>query len=76
MHLFGRLCMIARQSLLDRVSGLNRCGHVWNWNLVKMYMHYFRFFNCIFYQVPFVQHSCSSMQYCDSVLPSIVETTD
>ena len=34
------------------------------------------FFNCIFYQLLRVQHSCSSTQSWGSVLPSIVETRD
>ena len=36
----------------------------------------FFFFNCMFYQVLRVQHSCSSTQSWGSVLPSIVETRD
>ena len=34
------------------------------------------FFNCMFYQLLCVQHSCSSTQSWGSVLPSIVETRD
>ncbi len=34
------------------------------------------FFNCMFYQLLRVQHSCSSTQSWSSVLPSIVETRD
>ena len=34
------------------------------------------FFNCMFYQLLRVQHSCSSTQSWGSVLPSIVETRD
>ena len=34
------------------------------------------FFNCMFYQLLRVQHSCSSTQPWGSVLPSIVETID
>ena len=34
----------------------------------------FFFFNCMFYQLLRVQHSCSSTQSWGSVLPSIVET--
>ena len=37
---------------------------------------FFFFFNCIFYQLLHVQHSCSSTQSWGSVLPSIVETRD
>ena len=35
----------------------------------------FFFFNCMFYQLLCVQHSCSSTQSWGSVLPVIVETT-
>ena len=34
------------------------------------------FFNCMFFQLLRVQHSCSSTQSWDSVLPPIVETRD
>ena len=34
------------------------------------------FFNCMFYQLLRVQHSCSSTHSWGSVLPSIVETRD
>ena len=34
------------------------------------------FFNCMFYQLLRVQHSCSSSQSWGSVLPSIVETRE
>ena len=34
------------------------------------------FFNCMFYQLLCVQHSCSSTQSWGSLLPSIVETRD
>ena len=34
------------------------------------------FFNCMFYQLLRVQHSCSSTQSWGSLLPSIVETRD
>ena len=36
----------------------------------------FFFFNCMFYQLLRVQHSCTSTQSSGSVLPSIVETRD
>ena len=34
------------------------------------------FYNCMFHQLLYVQHSCSSTQSWGSVLPSIVETRD
>ena len=40
------------------------------------YIYFFFFFNCMFYQLLRVQHSCSSTQSWGSVLPSIVETRD
>ena len=38
--------------------------------------HIFFFFNCMFYQLLRVQHSCYSTQSWGSVTPSIVETRD
>ena len=38
--------------------------------------NFFFLFNCMFYQLLRVQHSCSSTQSWGSVLPSIVETRD
>ena len=40
------------------------------------YFLLFFFFNCMFYQLLRVQHSCSSTQSWGSVLPSIVEARD
>ena len=37
---------------------------------------FFFFFNCMFYQILRVQHTCSSTQSWGSVLPSIIETRD
>ena len=39
-------------------------------------LFFFFIFNCMFYQLLCVQHSCSSTQSWGSVLPSIVETRD
>ena len=45
-------------------------------NQTEWSYNFFFFFNCMFYQLLRVQHSCSSTQSWGSVLPSIVETRD
>ena len=44
--------------------------------LRKVHQMILFFINCMFYQLLRVQHSCSSTQFWDSVLPSIVEMRD
>ena len=46
------------------------------WEQWEVRQNYIFFFNCIFYQLLRVQHSCSSTKCWGSVLPSIVETRD
>ena len=43
---------------------------------LEIFLDFFIFFNCMFYQLLHVQHSCSSTQSCGSVLLSILETRD
>ena len=45
-------------------------------HVCKVHVFFVVFFNCMFYQLLRVQHSCSSTQSWGSVLPSIVETRD
>ena len=42
--------------------------------VTSLFFLLFFFFNCMFYQLLRVQHSCSSTQSWGSVLPSFVET--
>ena len=62
------------------VNGLERDGisalHTLVSRLLGIFYFLFFFFNCMFYQLLRVQHSCSSTQSWGSVLPSIVETRD
>ena len=53
-------------------SPLTRSGEV----VCFINRFFFFFFNCMFYQLLRVQHSCSSTQSWGSVLPSIVEMRD
>ena len=55
-----------------RQAPFYRGVHTAQWKPVD----FFFFFNCMFYQLLHVQHSCSSTQSRGSVLPSIVETRD
>ena len=52
------------------------CILLWRSPMDTCISYRYFFFNCMFYQLLGVQHSCSSTQSWDSVLPSIVETRD
>ena len=88
MNLFFFKSVLYRVSLLWNNSSPQATFHSYT-NKVKQnlklscliikttsYKTVYNFFNCMFYQLLRVHHSCSSTQSWCSVLPSIVETRD
>ena len=68
-------CPMRRSIPYPGLTGVGKRGHG-DGKMGGEVREFFVFFNCMFYQLLCVQHSRSSTQSLDSVLPSIVETRD